>query len=101
MDSDADIRDMSALADGTLDPARREQVRARIAASPELAALYERERWVVALLHEARARDRAPMALRERIDRAGARDRAGDRRRAPRGNVGTQVLRGRGGPGAV
>jgi anti-sigma factor RsiW len=94
MNSDADIRDLSALADGTLDPARREQVRARIAASPELSALYERERSVVALLHEARARDRAPMALRERIDRAGARDRVSDRRRAPRVNVVNKLLGG-------
>jgi anti-sigma factor RsiW len=80
MASDVDIRDISALADGTLDPARREQVTARIAGSPELSALYERERSVVALLHEARARDRAPAALRERIDRAAAAHARGRRR---------------------
>jgi hypothetical protein len=83
MASDVDIRDISALADGTLDPARREQVKARIAASPELTALYGRERSVVALLHEARARDRAPAALRERIDRAGAAHARGRRKPAP------------------
>jgi anti-sigma factor RsiW len=83
MASDVDIRDISALADGTLDPARREQVQATIAASPELTALYERERSVVALLHEARAHDRAPAALRERIDRAGAAHARGRRKPAP------------------
>ena len=83
MASDVDIRDISALADGTLDPARREQVKARIAGSPELTALYEREHSVVALLHEARARDRAPAALRERIDRAGTAHARGRRRPAP------------------
>jgi anti-sigma factor RsiW len=69
-DDSPELAELSALADGSLDPARREQVRARIAASPELNGLYERERAVVALLHEARSRDRAPAALRERIDRA-------------------------------
>jgi anti-sigma factor RsiW len=83
MASDVDIRDISALADGTLDPARREQVKARIASSPELTALYEREHSVVALLHEARARDRAPVALRERIDRAAAAHARGRRKPAP------------------
>jgi hypothetical protein len=63
-----ELAELSALADGTLDPDRRAEVRARIAASPELTALYERERQVVALLHEARARDRAPAALRARIE---------------------------------
>jgi hypothetical protein len=83
MEFEVDTRDISALADGTLDPARREQVQARIVASPELTALYERERSVVALLHEARARDRAPAALRERIDRAGAAHARGRRKPAP------------------
>jgi anti-sigma factor RsiW len=73
MASTADKRilsELSALADGTLDPARREAVEAEIARSPELTALYERERRVVAILHEARANDRAPAALRARIDAA-------------------------------
>src|ERR1700722_8968870 len=83
MASDVDTRDISALADGTLDPARREQVKAVIAASPELTALYERERSVVSLLHEARARQPAPQALRERIDRAGAAHARGRRKPAP------------------
>lgn len=62
-----ELADLSALADGTIDPARREEVRARIAASPRLSALYERERRVVELLHEVRATDRAPAGLRARI----------------------------------
>ena len=62
-----ELRDLSALADGTLDPARREEVESRIAASPELSALYAREQQVVDLLHSARATDRAPASLRARI----------------------------------
>lgn len=62
------LADLSALADGTLDPARRSEVEAWVASSPELSALYERERRVVALLHEARASDRAPATLRARIE---------------------------------
>ena len=60
--------DLSALADGTLDPARRAEVEARIAQSPELTALYERERRVVELVHRANDRTRAPLGLRERIE---------------------------------
>jgi hypothetical protein len=63
----AQLADISKLADGTLDPARRDEVRAAIAASPELSELYARERHVVELLHEARAADRAPASLRARI----------------------------------
>lgn len=73
----AQLADLSALADGTLDPGRREDVEARITASPELSALYERERRAVEILHRARS-ERAPLALRERIEaqRPGARQRA-------------------------
>ncbi len=63
-----ELADLSALADGTLDPARRQEVADRIAASPELSALYERERRVVAMLHQARVSERAPAGLRQRID---------------------------------
>ena len=64
----SELADLSALADGTLDPARRAGVEAHIAATPELGALYERERRVVAALHQARASDRAPERLRARIE---------------------------------
>jgi anti-sigma factor RsiW len=66
----AELAELSALADGTLDPARRAEVEARIGASPELSALYERERRVVVALHQARAADRAPERLRARIEAA-------------------------------
>jgi hypothetical protein len=59
--------DLSALADGTIDPARKAEVEARIAASPELTALYHRERRVVELVHRASERTHAPLGLRERI----------------------------------
>ena len=60
----SELADLSAMADGTLDPSRRAEVEAHISASPELSALYERERRVVAALHQARSSDRAPAALR-------------------------------------
>jgi anti-sigma factor RsiW len=66
----SEIADLGALADGTLDPARRASVEARIAASPQLTALYERERRVVAALHHARSVDRAPQRLRAGIEAA-------------------------------
>jgi anti-sigma factor RsiW len=92
-DDTPELAELSALADGSLDPARREQVRARIAASPELNALYERERSVVAILHEARSSDRAPAALRERIDRA-ASQRSSARRAAWRPSPVNRLLAG-------
>ncbi len=64
--------DLSALADGSLDPGRREEVQAWVEASPERAALYERERRVVELLHEARSTERAPERLRAQVDAARA-----------------------------
>lgn len=70
MHDKTDLAELSALADGTLDPARRPEVEARIAASPELSALYERERRVVEALHQARRTERAPERLRARIEAA-------------------------------
>jgi hypothetical protein len=77
----SELADLSALADGTLDPARRAQVEARIAASPELSALYERERRIVSALHHARATERAPSRLRARIEGARPSKRTLARRR--------------------
>ena len=76
---DSKLAELSALADGTLEPARRAEVKAQIAASPELHALYERERRAVELLRDSAVRERAPAGLRARIE-------AGRRRttRAPR-----------------
>jgi anti-sigma factor RsiW len=75
-----ELAELSALADGTLDAGRREEVRARIEASPELSALYERELRVVNALHAAGAADRAPARLRARIEAR----RPGRTRRASR-----------------
>jgi hypothetical protein len=77
----AELADLSALADGTLDPARKADVEARIGASPELTALYERERRVVQALHHARATELAPASLRARIDAARPSGAARARRR--------------------
>jgi anti-sigma factor RsiW len=62
------LADLSALADGTLDAARRPEVEAWVGSSPEVRALYERERRAVELLHRVRATERAPAALHARID---------------------------------
>jgi hypothetical protein len=72
------LADVSALADGTLDPGRAAAVRERIAQSPELSELYEHERRAVSALHAARA-DRAPARLRARVQaqRQPARQRRG------------------------
>jgi hypothetical protein len=77
----AELADLSALADGTLDPARRAAVQDHISASPELSALYQRESQVVSALHQARESERAPAALRARIEAARPTKRAQTRRR--------------------
>src|SRR5579884_160534 len=65
--SPAQVAELSALADGSLDPTRREEVEAWIASSPALIDLYERERAAVRLLHQA-AVERAPAQLHLRIE---------------------------------
>jgi hypothetical protein len=70
------LAELSALADGTLDPAREAGLREQIARSAELSERYERERRAVAALAAART-DRAPGRLRARIE-------AERRERAPR-----------------
>lgn len=62
-----ELAELSALADNSLDPARRAEAEARIAASPQLRALYERERQVVQLLRDAGIATASPAALRARI----------------------------------
>ncbi len=74
--------DLSALADGSIDPARRGAVEARIAGSPELSALYERERRVVEMVQRANAAQRAPAGLRARIEAQRPSARVRSRRRA-------------------
>lgn len=80
--SASDLAELSALADGTLEPSRRAEVEAQIAGSPELSELYARERKAVELLHEARAVDRAPARLRTRIEASRPSARVAARRRA-------------------
>ncbi len=59
--------ELSALADGSLDQRRRTQAQARIAASPELRAAYERERRAVQAVEQVTATTRAPASLRARV----------------------------------
>jgi anti-sigma factor RsiW len=63
-----ELADISRLADGTLDPKRRAGVEEWLRASPEGLALYERERRVVELMHEAATGVGAPARLRARIE---------------------------------
>jgi hypothetical protein len=65
--SHSELTKLSALADGTLDPAQRASVQAWIDADPQRRELYERERAVVERIHQVRAATPAPAALRERI----------------------------------
>jgi anti-sigma factor RsiW len=85
--SDRELADLSALADGSLDPSRREAVQSWISASPERTALFERERRAVELLHRARATDRAPLSLKQRIEAQRPSATVRTRRRAGYGGV--------------
>ena len=62
------LAELSALADGTLEPSRRAEVQARIDAAPELKRRYVLERQAVTRLSHAREHDRAPAQLRARIE---------------------------------
>jgi hypothetical protein len=85
--SPRDLAELSALADGTLDPRRRDEVSERVAASPQLRALYDDEQRVVRSLQAARRRDRAPGALRAAIEAARPSARTRARRRAGYGGA--------------
>lgn len=84
------IAELSALADGTLDPEREPAVRQLIAADPELSERYERERQAVARLHTLRA-DRAPDRLRARLE---GQRRAATRRAPAAGRPRARLLYG-------
>ncbi len=71
-----DLRDLAAIADGSLPSARRAEVEARIAASPTLAAELERQRRAVTAIRGANAEVGAPASLRRRIEEAGGRREA-------------------------
>lgn len=64
--SAAEAAELSALADGSLDPGRRDAVEAWIRSSPDVSDLYERERFAVEMLQHANA-ERAPARLRVRV----------------------------------
>jgi hypothetical protein len=78
--------DLSALADGSLDPGRREAVEQWIADSPHLRALYQRERAAVEVLHDA-ATERAPARLRMQVVSQRTSRRARPRRKPGYGPV--------------
>jgi hypothetical protein len=78
--SPAQLADLSALADGSLEPSRRVAVERWIAGSPELRSLYEREATAVQVLRRA-ATERAPAELRVRVDSQRTSRAAGRRRR--------------------
>jgi hypothetical protein len=75
-----DIANIAMLADGSLPPARRAEVEARIAATPGASTLLENERRAVEALHGT-ANVRAPASLRERIAADQARAAGAPRRR--------------------
>jgi anti-sigma factor RsiW len=79
--TEREAADLSALADGSLDPARRAEVQAWVDASPERVALFERERRVVELLRDVTRTQRAPEQLRARLEAARPRAQAAARRR--------------------
>src|SRR5919204_7035639 len=60
-----EIRELAALADGSLPPRRRAAVQARVDASPELQALVAEQRRALAAVHSAAGP--APPALRARV----------------------------------
>jgi hypothetical protein len=73
--SPAELADLSALADGTLDPSRRDAVEAWVRSSPDLSDVYEHERRAVELLQQVNA-ERAPARLRLRVRPQAPRRRA-------------------------
>jgi hypothetical protein len=75
--TERELADLAALADGSLDEARRAAVQARVDADPELRALLDEQQRAVGLVQSAVAQTRAPLSLRERVE-------ADRRRLAPR-----------------
>jgi anti-sigma factor RsiW len=78
--SEAEMAELCALADGTLPVERRSVVEARVAASPELRALLERQRRSVAATRALES-EPVPMSLREAV--GGKRSRRASRGRRP------------------
>jgi len=66
--SQTELADISALADGSLEPERRAAVQGRIDGDPAARKLFERDQLAAQVLAQARASDRASAALRTRIE---------------------------------
>src|SRR4051794_9349840 len=82
---DDELADLARLADGTLPAARREEVEARVAASPRLASIVERQGVALDALHDTAATG-APARLRAGVER-----RRGTGRTAARGRSRTVI----------
>jgi anti-sigma factor RsiW len=75
--------DLTAFADGSLDPARRAEVAERVARSPEMKAALTEQQQAIALLSRA-AEVTAPEAVRQRVQELGERSRIPGRLRTRR-----------------
>jgi hypothetical protein len=64
---DEEVAELAALADGSIAPDRRRALEARVAESPELAALLAEQQRAVALAQNAAAEVETPHSLRESI----------------------------------
>jgi anti-sigma-K factor RskA len=64
-----ELAELAALADGSLPPERRSALEARVAASPELAALFAEQERAVTLARSAAEQVEAPASLRAEIER--------------------------------
>ena len=62
------LADLAAAADGTLPPARQEQLKAMAERDPDLAAALDEQRRALTLIRGAASEVRAPLALRERLE---------------------------------
>jgi hypothetical protein len=86
----AQLADLSALADGTIDPARRDEVQSWVTSSPAVRDAYRQQQLAVSAFEQVRA-DRAPAELRARIDRQRQRRRSPTPRRIRLGLVAVPV----------
>jgi anti-sigma factor RsiW len=76
--TEADLRDLAALADGSLPESRRAEVEARVAASPALREELARQRRAVHAIRSAGEEVRAPASLRARVEGLRGGDKAAD-----------------------
>jgi hypothetical protein len=69
------LADLCALADGTIDPRRREEIEGWVSSDPALQAAYRQQRRAVSALQKIRD-DQAPLRLRAQVERERHRRRA-------------------------